>query len=76
MIYQAPSWHADGATQRISGIYFYSKWTGSLWQDDGAYLHEDGLTHDTLSLLYHDLAGRVAYGAEIAGRDMLAPTGS
>ena len=76
MIYQGSSWHPDGATQRFSGIHFYSKWTGSLWQDDGAYLREDGLTHDTLSLLYRDLAGRVAYGAELADRDMLADTGS
>ena len=75
MIYQSSSWHPDAATKR-SGIHFYSKWTGSLWQDDGAYLREDGLTHDTLALLYRDLAGRVAYGAELAGRDMLAPTGS
>jgi GT2 family glycosyltransferase len=75
MIYRASSWHPDGASKR-SGIHFYSKWTGSLWQDDGAYLREDGLTHDTLAMLYRDLAGRVAYGAELAGRDLLAPTGS
>jgi GT2 family glycosyltransferase len=74
--YQASSWHPDAATKRASAIHFYSKWTGSLWQDDGAYLREDGLTHDTLGLLYRDLAGRVAYGAELAGREMFAATGS
>ena len=76
IIYHASSWHPDAATKRTSGMHFYSKWTGSLWQDDGAYLREDGLTHDTLSLLYRDLAGRVAYGAELADCDRLAPTGS
>jgi GT2 family glycosyltransferase len=74
--YQASSWHPDAASKRTSAIHFYSKWTGSLWQDDGAYLREDGLTHDTLGLLYRDLAGRVAYGAELAGREMFAATGS
>ena len=76
VIYQVPSWHPDSATNHASRIHFYSKWTGSLWQDDGVYLREDGLTHDTLSLLYRDLAGRVAYGAEVAARDMLAATAS
>jgi O-antigen biosynthesis protein len=75
-IYEAPSWHPQAATKHNSGIHFYAKWTGALWQDDAAYLREDGLTHDTLSLLYRDLAGRVAYGAEAAVRDTLAETGS
>ena len=32
----------------MNRIRFYSKWTGFLWQDDEAYLKEDGLTHDGL----------------------------
>jgi GT2 family glycosyltransferase len=75
VVYHSSSWH-PGSQSHAGRIHFYSKWTGSLWQDDGVYLREDGLTHDMLSLLYKDLAGRVAYGAEVATREMLAATGS
>ena len=57
------SWPTDPAYEQTSRIRFYSKWAGSLWQDDGDYLRQDGLTHDKLSAFYRDLAGRVAYGA-------------
>ncbi len=67
VVYRAPSWQPDREQDLASRIHFYSKWSGALWQDDGVYLREDGLTHDALSLLYRDLAGRVAAGARLAG---------
>jgi hypothetical protein len=61
---QAPSWEAPPEQDPLNRIRFFSRWSGSLWQDDGAYLQEDGLTHDALSALYRDLAGRLAQGAK------------
>ncbi|HEX2229197.1 MAG TPA: glycosyltransferase [Candidatus Binatia bacterium] len=60
---QEVSWHATDKQNRLNRIRFYSKWTGFVWQDDESYLREDGLTHDALSALYRELAGRVADGA-------------
>jgi GT2 family glycosyltransferase len=57
------SWQPELEQDRCNRIYFYSKWTGSLWQDDGDYLRQDGLTHDSLSALYRELGRRVAFGA-------------
>ena len=56
------SWPADGEADRINRIRFYSKWAGSLWQDDREYLQEDGISHDQLSALYREWAQRVAHG--------------
>lgn len=67
VVYRTASWQPDHDQDLASRIHFYSKWSGSLWQDDGVYLREDALTHDALSLLYRDLAGRVAAGAKLAG---------
>lgn len=66
MVHQASSWEPSAEHVQNNCIRFYSKWTGALWQDDGVYLREDGLTHDALSALYRELAGRVAYGAQAA----------
>jgi len=63
MTRQVASWQPEPEQDRSSGIHFYSRWTGSLWQDDERYLKEDGLTHDALSGLYRELASRVAVGA-------------
>jgi GT2 family glycosyltransferase len=60
---QHVSWSAVGKKDQLNRIRFYSKWTGSVWQDDESYLREDGLTHDALSSLYRNLAERIAYGA-------------
>jgi GT2 family glycosyltransferase len=57
------TWPATGKQERLNRIRFYSKWTGSVWQDDEFYLREDGLSHDLLSILYREFAGRVASGA-------------
>jgi GT2 family glycosyltransferase len=57
------TWQAMGESEQLNRIRFYSKWTGSVWQDDESYLREDGLTHDTLSAMYRELAARLAYGA-------------
>jgi GT2 family glycosyltransferase len=59
---QNVTWQATDKQDRLNRIRFYSKWTGSVWQDDELYLREDGLTHDALSAMYRELAGRVAYG--------------
>jgi len=61
---QVPSWPALAEQEPMNRVRFYSKWTGSLWQDDAFYLEQDGLTHDTLSAHYRELAGRVAAGAK------------
>jgi GT2 family glycosyltransferase len=58
----ASSWESNPEQDQTNRIRFYSKWAGSLWQDDGDYLWQDGLTHDALSALYRELAGRVARG--------------
>jgi GT2 family glycosyltransferase len=63
MTRRVASWQPEPEQDRSSRIYFYSRWTGSLWQDDERYLKEDGLTHDALSRLYRELASRVAVGA-------------
>jgi GT2 family glycosyltransferase len=57
------SWSTAGKEEQFNCIRFYSKWTGYVWQDDEFYLREDDLTHDALSSMYRELAGRVAYGA-------------
>jgi GT2 family glycosyltransferase len=63
------SWQAAGKQDLLNRIRFYSKWTGSVWQDDEAYLREDGLTHDALSAMYRELAARLAYGASQLSSD-------
>jgi GT2 family glycosyltransferase len=57
------TWHAMGKLEQLNRIRFYSKWTGSVWQDDDFYLREDGLNHDALSAIYREFADRVAHGA-------------
>jgi GT2 family glycosyltransferase len=64
MVREAPSWEATAEQDPVNRIRFYSRWSGSLWQDDAVYLEEDGLTHDALSALYRELAGRLAQGAK------------
>lgn len=63
-IRQSASWLPNPIQDQTNCIRFYSQWTGMLWQDDEKYLEEDGLTHDALSMLYRDLAARVAQGAK------------
>ena len=57
------TWQPIMEQEQLNRIRFYSKWTGFLWQDDDGYLKEDDLTHDALSALYRELAGRLAFGA-------------
>jgi GT2 family glycosyltransferase len=68
---QVGSWEPSADWKADNCIRFYSKWPGHLWQDDEHYLKEDGLTHDMLSALYRELAGRVAFGAQELARDSL-----
>ena len=58
----ASSWLPARGIEPLNRISFYSKWTGSLWQNDAQYLREDGLTHDGVTALYRELAVRVAVG--------------
>jgi len=60
---QYVTWQTTEKQDQLNRIRFYSKWTGSIWQDDESYLREDGLTHDALTAMYRELAERVAYGA-------------
>lgn len=69
----AASWQPAAATVMLNRIRFYGKWTGWLWQNDGRYLKEDGLTHDSLSALYREFAGRIATGAAAITSECLAP---
>jgi len=62
LVRAASSWGVDPHRDQMNRIRFYSKWTGSLWQDEGEYLRQDGLTHDALTAIYRELAGRVAHG--------------
>jgi GT2 family glycosyltransferase len=71
VIRQHVTWQVVGEQEQLNRIRFYSKWTGSVWQDDELYLREDGLTHDALSAMYRELAGRVAYGACRSASDSL-----
>jgi len=68
----AASWQVVPEKDVLSRIRFYSKWTGSLWQNDERYLREDSLTHDSLSALYREFAGRVAAGAAMLANDSAA----
>ena len=52
---------------------FYSKWTGSLWQDDEQYLLEDNLDHDKLSALYRALSRGIFQGRRVLGDFDLTP---
>jgi hypothetical protein len=66
IIRQAPGWEPLPDDDARNRIRFFSRWAGQLWQDDEAYLKEDGLTHDALSALYRELAARLATGARNA----------
>lgn len=66
MVLRSKSWTPDAERDLLNRIRFFSKWTGSLWQDDEIYLSQDALSHDVLSALYRDLASRVAQGAQQA----------
>ena len=66
---QQVTWQPTIEREPLNRIRFYSKWTGFLWQDDDAYIKEDDLTHDALSALYRELAGRLAFGASQLSQD-------
>ena len=66
---QQATWQSRSELEPLNRIRFYSKWTGFLWQDDQGYLEEDNLTHDALSALYRELAGRLAFGASQLSQD-------
>ena len=73
MIEFVTSWRPTSAQDVLNRIRFFSTWTGSLWQDDERYLEQDGLTHDGLSGLYQELAGRLVVGARQRERQLDAP---
>jgi GT2 family glycosyltransferase len=75
-IAQSASWQSATDDETANRIRFFSKWTGYLWQDDEHYLAEDGLTHDALSALYRELAGRVAAGAKRASAGLVTADGN
>jgi GT2 family glycosyltransferase len=52
----AENWQPTAEQDRTNCFRFHARWTGSLWQNDEHYLKEDGLTHDSLSALYRELA--------------------
>jgi GT2 family glycosyltransferase len=70
VIRQHVTWRAIDSQEQCNRIRFFSKWTGYVWQDDESYLQEDGLTHDALSAIYRELAGRIAYGGHLAANSL------
>lgn len=52
----AETWPTTTEQDRSNCFRFYARWAGSLWQNDEHYLKEDGLTHDSLSVLYREFA--------------------
>ncbi len=62
--HQVASWRPKAEHDISNRIHFYSKWTGSLWQDDQDYLRQDGLSHDGLAALYREFASRVVRGVQ------------
>ncbi len=62
-----PSWSPSPGDDRLNCYRFYARWTGAMWQDDDIYLQEDGLTHGSLSVIYRDLASRLANQMKDAG---------
>jgi hypothetical protein len=54
-----PSWLPSAEQDVLNCYRFYARWTGYMWQDDDAYLSEDGLSHAQLSELYRALAARI-----------------
>ncbi|MCS6927181.1 MAG: glycosyltransferase [Candidatus Binatia bacterium] len=60
------SWEPTPQQDHTNRLRFYTRWIGSLWQDDDRYLAEDGLDHDSLALLYKELAARISIGARAA----------
>lgn len=69
---QRMTWQPAIEIEPLNRIRFYSMWTGFIWQDEDAYLKEDDLTHDALSALYRELAGRLAFGARQLSSDAAA----
>jgi len=70
----ASSWEPDPQRDPLNRIRFYSKWAGALWQNEADYLRQDGLTHDSLSAIYRELAERVAHGVSQLEASMEMPT--
>jgi GT2 family glycosyltransferase len=70
---QQVTWQPVMEQEQLNRIRFYSKWTGFVWQDDDSYLKEDGLTHDALSALYRELAGRLTFGASQLAANAATP---
>lgn len=56
----ADNWRPTLEQDRVNCFRFYSRWTGSLWQNDEVYLKEDGFDHDSLSALYREFAQKLA----------------
>jgi GT2 family glycosyltransferase len=64
VLHVGSSWLPTAEQDRLNCYRFYARWTGFMWQDDDVYLEEDGLTHEALSALYRELAGRLTHGAK------------
>jgi GT2 family glycosyltransferase len=63
------SWLPSAEQDRLNRYRFYARWTGHMWQDDDAYLKEDGLSHAELSALYRAFASRI--GDQLGNADSL-----
>jgi GT2 family glycosyltransferase len=54
------SWRPAPEHDQRNCYRFYARWPGSLWQDDGRYITEDGMDRDELSALYRQVAGQIS----------------
>jgi hypothetical protein len=54
------SWRPTPQQDQLNCFRFYARWAGSLWQDDGRYVMEDGMDRDGLSALYKKVAAQIS----------------
>jgi hypothetical protein len=60
MIHMGESWRPTPGEDQRNCFRFYARWAGSLWQDDGRYVTEDGMDRDGLSALYKQVAAQIS----------------
>src|SRR5262249_41806709 len=63
MIRMGESWGPTPQQDQSNCFRFYARWVGSLWQDDGRYVAEDGMDRDGLSALYKQVAAQISISA-------------
>ena len=73
-VWTADNWRPTLEQDQVSCFRFYARWTGSLWQNDGHYLKEDGFDHDSLSALYREFAQKLSLEVSRQSRRIIRRT--